>query len=203
MLSFKMEITGIKEATRFLNDFQKKQIPFAVATALNETANQARDEIVKHLQGTFTLRTMWYKPKTRYGINVEGAKKTNLTATIFTRAPWMVQHEEGGTKIPIRGRNLAIPSPFVKRTKRELIGKANRPRNLKNAFIVRSKSGQETIMQRVGRGRNRVLRPMYFLEKSAQIKPAFQFAQIAQRVANERWAKNFAKALDFALRTAK
>ena len=202
MLSFKMEITGIKEATRFLNDFQKKQIPFAVATALNETANQARDEIVKHLQSSFTLRTGWWKPRTRYGINVQPAKKTSLVSEVFTKAPWMGLQETGGIKAP-RGKNIAVPSPYVKRSKRDLITQANRPRNLKNSFIGRSKSGQETIFQRIGRGKNRVIRAMYFLEKRAEIKPAFQFAQTAQRVANERWAKNFAKALDFALRTAK
>jgi hypothetical protein len=111
-------------------------------------------------------------------------------------------HETGGQKIP-RGRNLAIPSLYVKRTKRELISKANRPRNLKNAFVVRGRSGQETIFQRVGKGRNRTIRPMYFLEREAKIKPAFHFAQIAERVGLANWKKNFAKAIDFALRTAK
>lgn len=202
MLNFKMEVTGLKEVSRFLNDLQKKQIPFATAKALTDTANQARDEIVKHLQDKFTLRTAWWKPRTRYGINVQAAKKTSLTAEVFTRAPWMALQETGGMKTP-RGRNIAIPSSFVKRSKRDLITQANRPRNLKNSFIARSKSGQETIFQRIGRGRDRTIRPMYFLEKRAQIEPAFQFAQTAQRVANERWAKNFAKAIDFALRTAK
>lgn len=202
MLNFKMEVTGIKEATRFLNDLQKRQIPFATAKALTDTANQARGEIVKHLQSTYTLRTPWYKPGTRYGINVAIAKKNNLVAEVFTRAPWMARHEEGGLKLPA-GRNLAIPSAFVKRTKRELISKANRPRNLKNAFLVRSKSGQETLFQRVGRGRNRTIRPMYFLERQAEIKPTLQFAEIAQKVGKERWKKIFAAALDFALRTAK
>lgn len=202
MLSFKMEVTGVREATRFLSDLQKKQIPFATAKALTETAEQARDEIVKHLQDKFTLRTAWWKPRTRYGINVQPAKKTSLVSEVFTRAPWMALQESGGAKIP-RGQNIAVPSSFVKRSKRDLITKANRPRNLKNSFITRSKSGQETIFQRIGRGRNKAIRPMYFLEKRAQIKPAFQFAKTAQRVANDRWRKNFAKAIDFALRTAK
>jgi hypothetical protein len=196
---FNIKIDGLDEATRFISDLHRKQIPFATAKALTDTAKDARAAIVEHLQGEFTLRTAWWKQGNKYGINVKAAKKNDLAAEVFTRAQWMELHETGGVKIP-RRRNLAIPSTFVKRSKKDLITKANRPRALKNSFVRRSKTGQETIFQRINK---KQIRPMYFLEKQAQIQPAFRFYHTASRVVNERWAQNFEKAIEFAIRTAR
>ncbi len=199
MLNFSIQVDGIQEATRYLNALQRKQIPFATAKALTETASDARDEIVRGLDRKFTLRSMWWKPRTRFGFNIKAAKKTDLEAEVFTRAPWMKLHETGGIKKPAQGKHLAVPSSFVRRNKRNKITTANRPRNLKNSFVGTGKNGQKTIFQRK---RKQVI-PMYFLERDAQIRERLQFRDTAQRVVNKRWMRNFNKALDHALRTAK
>lgn len=199
MMKSSIKVTGVDELTRYLNDLQRKQIPFATAQALTATAEDVRAEIVKGLSEKFTLRKNWWRPGTRYGFNVKKARRNDLVAEVFTRAPWMVDHETGATRRP-KGRNLAVPSEFVKRSKRDLITKANQPRNLKKAFVLRSRSGQETIFQRI---RGKGLRPMYFLTKQAEIKPTLEFHITAVRVVNARWAKNFSKALDHAIKTAK
>jgi hypothetical protein len=65
--------------------------------------------------------------------------------------------------------------------------------------VARGAGGQKTIFQRLRSG----LVPMYFLEKRAKIKSTLGFRETAVRVAGRRWAQNFSKALDYALKTAK
>lgn len=66
-----------KAATRWLDDLQKKQIPYATSRALNWTADDVRKEAEKGMS-VFDRP----KPVTKRGIYVKRSDKRNLTAVI-------------------------------------------------------------------------------------------------------------------------
>ena len=112
----------------------------------------------------------------------------------------MKLHETGGIKKPFKGKRIAIPTTNIKRTKKGLIGKAKRPRNLKRSFWIKGKTGQELLMQRKTKKK---VEAMYMMEKTAKIKPTFEFEKTGKKVAEKTFEKNFEAALTDALKTAK
>jgi hypothetical protein len=68
----------IKAATRWLNDVQRKQIPFAASVALNKTARLAQGGIKGEMQRVLDRP----KPYTLNGTFVANSTKHNLTATV-------------------------------------------------------------------------------------------------------------------------
>ena len=191
-----------------------REMPFAIAKGLTKTAQDVQAKVIADLPSKFTLRTGWYKPNTPLGFKIEKATKQNMTATVFTRAPFMQLQEEGGERKHFRGRRLAVPfleqqgrKPGViygvKRTKRDLIMKSQRPRNLAaKAFTIKGKHG-DLLAVRQGRGKRSVLRIMYALEQVVQIKKRLGFAETARMVVNAVWRRNLEDAIDYALRTSK
>lgn len=67
-----------KEATRWLNDIQRNQIPFAASVALNKTARMAQDGIRSEMQRVLDRP----KPYTLNGTFMAGSNKRNLSATV-------------------------------------------------------------------------------------------------------------------------
>lgn len=190
-----------------------REMPFAIAKGLTKTAQDVQAKVIADLPGKFTLRTGWYKPNTPYGFKIEKATKQNMTATVFTRAPFMQLQEEGGTKRMPSGKRIAVPfleqqgrKPGViygvKRTKRDLIMKSQKPRNLAKAFTIKGKHG-DLLAVRQGRGKRSVLRIMYALEQVAQIKKRLGFAETAKMVVNAVWRRNLEEAIDYALKTSR
>jgi len=188
--------SNIKEILNY-TDALKKQLPFALSKALNSTAERIREATLKGASDVLTLRGNWWKPRTKYGFNVKPSTKTRLVADIYTKADWMVMQEEGGIKTA-KGM-IAIPTVDVKRNKKDIITKGNRPRAIKGAFKVTSKNGNEFIAKRV-RGKLVVL---YWLEKKATIKGVYQFHDIAHKTFNEFMSKDLGDAIEYAMRTAK
>lgn len=193
-------VIDTKEFEKQMNGVAKKQLPFATSLALNATMEQVQKKIITDLPGKFTLRKQWWKPRTKYGINLEKSNKRSLSAAVFTRAPWMQLHETGGTKLP-RGTHLAMPTGNLKRTKKGLIGKAKWPRNLRRKFVIKSKSGhQELIMQRKSK---RKIHVVYVLEHQAKIKKTWGFVETGLKVARKVFPKNWDEAFTKAIRTAR
>jgi len=188
--------SNIKEILNY-TDALKKQLPFALSKALNSTAERIRESTLKGASDVLTLRGNWWKPRTKYGFNVKPSTKTRLVADIYTKADWMVMQEEGGIK-SAKGM-IAIPTVDVKRNKKDIITKGNRPRAVKGAFKVTSKNGNEFIAKRV-RGKLVVL---YWLEMKATIKGVYQFHDIAHKTFNEFMSKDLGDAIEYAMRTAK
>lgn len=184
----------------------QKQINYGISVGLNNVAEQIRNSELKSAQNTFTLRGTWWKPRNRFGFNVLPAKKTNLKAEVYTRADWLVMHAFGGIKIP-KGSNIALPTEDVKRSKRDIITKANRPKNVKGAFKVTFKSGEakgkSAIAKMSGRGKNRRLVILYWLEKRTKIKKEFDFYEIGKKVFDRNAHSFIRDGIELAFRTAK
>lgn len=74
MITIKVDTS---DATRWLNNLQRKQIPFAASVALNRTAQDVQRGLVSGM-------SIFDRPKpfTLRGVYVDRSTKTNLTATI-------------------------------------------------------------------------------------------------------------------------
>jgi hypothetical protein len=180
-----------------------KQVPFALAKTLTKTAQAGQSEVINTLGEKFQLRTNWYKPSNQIGIRITSAKKNNLVAEVKTNAGFLKLHEAGQTKFPF-GKYLAIPTQNVRRTKRDLIPKNQRPGNLQNSFVVASKQGGTKILfVRKGKGKRAKAVPMYILELKAKIKQVSVFYGPVERAVRANLQKNFDEAFGQAVRTAK
>lgn len=168
---FQIEVSGDVIGVETL----PKQLNFAAGKSLNDTGKFGQDEIIRELDDELILRGTWFKPGTRFGINLKRARFASPTpeAELFTRADWLLEEEgfnrgvkepeghehiadpeDANTRGDIRrkfpvpqkaGRLLANAGGRVSLKTGKLIGKTG-------AFIVRPKDkpGLEYIFQRVG-----------------------------------------------------
>lgn len=197
-----VKVSGVPELKRYFEALAKNQLPFATAKALTKTAQDVQAAVIAKLPGQFTLRTQWYKPNTPFGFKVDRATKQNPIARVYTRAPWMQLQETGGVKA-VAGKRLAVPTTQVRRTKRDLIPKNQRPRAIAMAFPLQTKRGTTILAVRVGRGRKSILKLMYTLTPKANVPARLHFAETAGQVVDSKWRANFENAIDHALRTAR
>lgn len=192
-----MQVSGVK--VRGSLDVGR-QVTFALASSLTAVAKEGQAAVVKDLQGTFTLRGQWFKPSNRFGIKITPAKKTQLFSEVKTAADWLALHEAGGTKTP-DGRHIAIPTGLVRRTKRQVIARAQRPRNLKRAFLVEGRGGP-VLVQRTTKKPYPIV-PLYGLERSAKVRKQSTVFEPTFLVVTRRFGEIFYRQLKRALETAK
>lgn len=175
-----------------------RQIAFAASRALNKVALAARDAERAKLRETFTIRNNWPE---RGPLRVEAkfSSKSSLSAAVVSGADFLARQEKGGTKTP-RGRALAIPTSKVRRTKRGLVAKSLRPKNLQGAFVIQGKKGA-LLVQRTGK--KKTLRVLYGLEPSAQITAAPTFFPTVRQVVRQQFQTAFREELAKALASAR
>lgn len=181
-----------------------KQVRFALAMALTTTAQDAQTAIRDSLQGTFTIRNRWTEPSNKFGVKVKPAKKDNLIAQVGTDADWLTLHEEGGIKTP-QGHFIAIPTKNVRRSKKQIVQKGQRPRALmgKRDFLITTKAGRVVLFQRTGRGKASKIKAMYVMVPRSSIKKHSTILSPTEKVIQQRFGENFSKALKRAIATAR
>lgn len=106
MIAVKITTDFAKLANR-LNDFGRKQLPFAISRALTDTAKAARDKLTQDLPGIFDRPT----PFTRNAIAYTAARKDNLTALVLVKdvqGGYLLLEETGGTRRPTKGRRALV-----------------------------------------------------------------------------------------------
>lgn len=209
-----------KPLTESLSALGQRQIPFALSKALNGVLIDGQSEVVRGVRQRFTVR----KPDflTRAVKMVQFANRRTLTAVLAVTGPnadVYIQHEEGGQKVPRQARALAVPRE-VRRNKRELITKGNRPRGFglqkkgtgpkatmyqgeKRTFAIRSQNGEGLLLQRVGRGKNSRVRLLYLFRRRVSLAPRLQFGDTVTQVILDRWDRQLDLAFTEAVRTAR
>ena len=212
-----LEIKGLDKLYKNLS-VVSKQLPFTLSVAMNSMAEEIRKAEIANLKKKFTLRSHWYEPRKKYGINIKPSKKKNLEVRIFTRAGWMEQHVTGEDKRSMYGKYIAIPTKNVERTTTGKIKKSFRPSNLKGSFVKRDNTGDLVIYKKIRtrlRKRKdyrsdtpRVFRqypiiPMYTLKDVAEIDRTWYFYKTARELFKKKMNKHFYTALDKAMRTAR
>lgn len=180
-----------------------KNIRFATAAALTKTAQDGQKASREALAANFTLRGNWSNPSNKFEIRIKPAKKDNLEAQVTTLADWLKLHEEGATKLPSR-KFIAIPTDNVRRNKRDIITKGNRPGALrgKNTFVIDTKSGP-VIFQRKGKGKREKLVALYILEPKAKIKKHSSFYEPIGKAVRANFKQNWTEAVKQAFATAR
>lgn len=99
--------SNLREFERDLSDLARRQLPYATAVALNETAEAIRDNTDRALEKRLDRPT----PFTRRGLTVFRAVKARLWADVFFRdiqARYLAWAERGGDRPP-KGRAIPVP----------------------------------------------------------------------------------------------
>lgn len=209
----KVEPFSPKEILTMMRKFGK-QIPFAESLAINSTGLKVQAFEVKRMPRVFRIRSKWAKPKGKFGINMKFSNKRNLTASVFSRAPWLKKQEDGGVKkghvkTPLVGKTkLLLPVKEIRKNKTRLIQKKFSPAKLlkdpkKNRVFFVDTPGGGLILQRKGRKKNAKTRVLFFVEDQARIKPVLKFEETGEKIVQKVYRREFGVALKKAIRSAK
>lgn len=180
-----------------------KQIQFGTALGLTRTAKAAQAASVDAIKGTFTVRGRWFEQGNRFGIKVRPATPAKMQAEVSTLADWLDAHETGTDKQARSGR-VAVPTDQVRRNKRMIIPRGQRPGALrgKNTFVLDTKRGP-VLFQRLTRGKRKGLVALYGLEKSVKIRKQSTFYEPIGKVVKDQLNKNIRDGIARAFATMK
>lgn len=205
------ELAQVRVDTRELAAFSKRleawadrQLPFATAAALTDTARSARGVLREGMPRFFKVRNRGVAN----AVNYKPADKHSRepTALVHTE-PWaefLTLQVVGGIKRGTHGNRVAVPTRIVRRTASGRVPKTLKPRPLR-----RRKGLEEGKLERgqiVVRGVRTVpdgLSIFYHLVRGARIKARWPFEEEVAAVVARELGRNFEKRLDQALRTAR
>ena len=203
--------SNTKQLTAHLNRIQRKQIPFATAKALTQTAFDVR----RTLQNALPRRLDRPTKGIINSVQVDKATKYNVTARVgfaglgFGRTQWkespakiMRRHINGGTRYP---NKTAIAVPVQQKTNKY----GNLPRNKISKLLGdKSKyfSGTPKGMSNAGiyQRQKKKLKMLVAWEPKAKYQGGrLPFKTIVIRGVAKNYRKRFVKALQDALKTAR
>lgn len=148
---------------------QIDQLPFAIATTMNDAAKATRTELVEQVwPKAVTVRNRTFM---RAALRIEFAAKASLSVSIFDTLGrgHLALHAKGGTKLA-KGK-LAIPTSAIPR------GAGGVRQSMRPRSLTRSVRKGDLIFQASGKGKNQRLRLMYKLAPSAKIKADVPFLE--------------------------
>lgn len=194
-ISFK---TNIDAFERTLNDAEKRQLPFALARALTQTA---RDDVKPSLDRQIDLSFEAPTPFTRRAIGYLRASKSNMVASVFIKdvqGQYLELEITGGVRRPT---GKAIPIPVGQRLNKY----GNLPRgkiksllSQPNVFSGRV-NGRGGIWKRTKRGPKLLIA----WADRAQYRPRFPFFQTARSSTLAHFPRRFERSFMDAMRTAR
>lgn len=203
MLDIKADIAA---AERLLTDIARRQLPFATAMAINDTADAVKRAEELSIASSFDRPT----PFTKKGVGVRRATKTTLEARVEVKpvqAGYLGIQATGGTRKP-KGRALLVP----------VGARLNKYGNLPKGALARFKSKAQVFVTSAGDRSSRHLRPGVYqrtgskgdgvklliaFEPGARYSPRFRFHDLAMRRARAVFADRFVERLTQALATAR
>lgn len=191
----------IKKVSRFIAGVHKKQIPFAAAQALNDTAAQARLEAMDKMARYIDRPTPW----TKKGIIYKRANKRTLFAEVVildNRWKYLKHQVQGGVRHPA---NRAIAVPVEQ--KRNQYG--NMTRGAVNKLLANPNvfsgvvAGHAGIFKRMGGKRNPRLKMLVRWIPVAEYQARFPYHSIVRKSVQKTFTRNFSRRLTAAIRTAR
>lgn len=196
MLSCKVNATA---ALKMMKQAEK-QSRFALAKTFTGAAFEARKATIANLPKWLTLRNQFLSRS----VIVERADRNNLEARVgfHKRADWAERLEEGGTRRPRKGANIAIPQG-VRPSQNSLVPKRLRPSALRNRKDVFRKeiNGIDGLWQVLPGRRVKLL--FSFDESTQYEQNKIYFLRTASAVAIKFIANNVEKNFVEAMKTAK
>jgi len=191
---------NIKEFNKSLNKFQKKQMPFATAQAINNTLFGLKKEMGKQAVKKLDRPV----PFTQRGFLINKAKKTNQVGVLYIRpevAEYLKYQIDGG----VRSQATKIPVPILKNKRLNKYGNIAGKRTglVKGTkeFIATIK-GVTGVWKQQRKGQAPILL-IKFHDSVKYDKKPFDFYRIGKMYSKNTFDKQLDKALRKALRTAK
>ena len=235
-----------KVLTKHLNRIQRKQIPFAVSVALNDTAHNARTAVYVTMRRVFSNPTTYTVPKnilkkkSRTGsLYLRPSNKKDWTAEVGIKdfgkgaaLHYLSPHIRGGGRKPklseaamrrsgVIGGNRYITPADVSKNKHGNVTKGTMTKILSGVKSlpgaakgsVNRQKNKHFIMRLGGRGsetgiwertsKTKIKKLFNVTSRQPKYRKLFDFEKIVTKTMNKRYTRNFKKALDHALRTAK
>lgn len=192
--------SNIKQFTKKLSRFQKKQVAFATAKALTLTAKDAQKGQIANAKRVFENKKVWYRKNQPTGFKITPATKTRQVSSVHSKAPFLPLQEHGGTKRPKSSSNLAIPTDNVPKKFRKT-GGVGKALATGKAFFG-AIGGKRALFRRVGGKRQRRSQLMFVFQPKAKITPRLGFEALAKRVGKKQFKRHFERSLNNAIRTA-
>mgnify|MGYP000179001052 FL=1 len=189
--------SNIKEITKWTTNAQKKQIPFATSVAINNTLFDLKKEMAKQMDKKLDRPT----PFTKRGFFINKAKKNLLVGVLLMKdivANYMHYQIEGG----IRQTGKRIPVPYQPNARLNKFGNIIGKKTgliKKSTQFMGTVGGTEGVYERTKDG----LKLIIGFERSVNYTPRFPFYIIASKFSNSVFDKNFTKAFNRALKSAK
>jgi hypothetical protein len=184
----------LKPITKHLTRLQKKQMPFAAATAINDTLKQ----VVKAEQMQIVKRLDRPTPFTVKAFKIKWAKKHALHGEVIIKPlqwKYLKYQVEGGTRT---GR-IGVPTANAKLNKY-----GNIPGRRKG--LIRNKKQYMTdsgVWEKSGGKRNPKAKLIVAFVSSVTYNKRFPFKKIADGVARSQFQKNFKRSIKRAIATAR
>lgn len=219
-MSFTLDVKGLEGALGKIGQSQRRHIPFVVSRTVNAIAYKIqRDTIERLLPEKFILRTDWWRPGRKTGVNYfpSNRKQTPIKAIVNTLAKFMELQETGGVKKPRPGDPyVAIPTWNAQPTKTEVIRPGRRYRQIAfgkkagrmtlthqgNPWISTLKNGKPSVAIRLTSDRLPIA-VMYIGKDSVAIKPRFGFKANAQKIFDRNYQQIFSREWANAIATEK
>ena len=197
--------SNINTFAKAIDAFSKNQIPFATHRAINKTAFDVRDRIVKETFPTaFVVKARQFA-KQAFRVD-RSPNKRKLIARVYDRfgKDYLANQAEGGTKQK-RGRYIAIPAQDRPKVSGKATYNRTHPRTVleRPKAFVQTVNGQHMILER--RTKNRYpLKRLYVLHESdVNIPKRFPFYEDATKITRRQFDKHFATFFAAAKRTVK
>ena len=222
-----------REITKYLNDIEKKQVPFATARALTSTARDVKDELIREMDRVFDRPTRY----TKSAFYIRSATKKKLVASVgikdfsFKGIPaikFLAPQIYGGTRNPkrfelwLRRRSIlpegmfAVPARGAKLDRYGNLSRGQITKMLANLQALPDMAQRTTDSRKIvyfvakikgirgiWRKRGKKIQPFMVFVKAPRYKKRFDFEGVSNKVIGKRFSKNFNKALANALATAK
>lgn len=177
-----------------------KNINFGLARGLTRIAKDGQGAVLSSLHGNFQIRNRWPEVGP-LSIQVKPATPQDLSSEIRTRADFLLPHEEGKDKKPRAGSHVVVPTDQVRRNKRSIIPRGQRPHGLGGkAFVLQTKKGP-VLAQRITRGKRKGLIVLYGMETNVRIKKVSTFYEPIEKVVSRRGRMHIDKSIADALNT--
>ncbi len=194
-MTFTIDIRAdINKIAKYMDNLEKKQLPFAMSLSLNKIALMAQEHICARIPVIFNNSKKWWDRHQKTGIKVAFSSKYALVSSVYTRAYFANIQEDGGVKKSHNGGLIAVPTMHVPKSQRSSSALREQQGN-KSVFKLGS-----SIYKRIS---NQKLQKLYSLSPSAKVKPRFGFKKMTINLFNSRFDAIFTKQFNQALDTAK
>lgn len=194
--------SNIADLERDLSDVARKQLPFAIARAINLTLKDMRDGAVRNLIDKLDNPTAF----TRNAFAMQWANKGTLSGALYAKpvqAAYLLRQEVGGERQPEGAAAILIPVGQRVNAHGNMARGAARKAMARQGVFSGAPGGRAAgragIWQRVGKGKARTIRLLVAYEDRADYQPRLGFAEDAERTALAKLPARLVEALSAAM----